>query len=278
MFHDRSSLWKGYLAKQMQKVFGDYLSSDQIALTGLLYERFLARTNEQPAPLSNGVSTKNHNQMKINPTPREINKLINLIASLCLQWNIYLQDKSLSFGSVCYYAINKKEIDNDLLSVLGAKQNDGIILYAPDWHKEVSALHFGCELDEAMQLLLGDQINAAVASGDKEMFFNLIEKYHGAEEVCRKAIEYICSASEPEEELLVKSAYLMGQSSGTRQSDPRAIAPKETGPTRPPAPPFGRADAMKRPRKQRDNHPRRNPKNHQRNHGFKKGEGLIVSR
>lgn len=199
------SRWKDYLKQQLRKTFGNYLEKEDIHITSLLYERFLDRQNR----------TDQAKAMCINPTPREVNKLVNVIASLCLQWDAYLSGKRMSYASICYYAINKKDVDKDVSSALSRIGEDGINNLSKGWQKEVGALHFGCEPKEAIQLLLEDKVRTALQSRNKSDFLDVLNEYRGAEAVCRRAVEYICDDSLPNERFLLNAAYLLDASKGT---------------------------------------------------------------
>ncbi len=181
-----NSHWKHYLEDKLKFVFDGHISNDDVHLTGLLYEKWRSRKALE------------------SPTPREINKLVNFIASLSMQQRKH----TISYASICYYAINHKNLSSNLLSEI-KNEKDGIEHYATDWQKEIAALYFGCEPEDAVQLLVGRHIRTAIGDRSLEQFRDLANKVNGFGDVCRKVIESESQAEEVDQGFMLNASYLI---------------------------------------------------------------------
>lgn len=134
--------WREFLRRQMREAFGKEINDKQIFWTRRFYENWLA-TNSQ------GV------------TPRGINKLVNRMASLLMQW----RDEGIAFATLAYFAIYKDDIAKDVHTYVTTPQ-DALAALAPNWQIEIAALHFGVPPDKAAQVMMGDPIRKAILDGD----------------------------------------------------------------------------------------------------------------
>lgn len=160
------SHWKDYFRDQLKFVFAESLQENEMHQAAVLYEKYLTR------------------KILGSPTPRKINKLINLIATFWMQW----KEQGVAFQSVCYYAINQADIDGKILEEVKNGKDD-IQAYSSAWQKEISALHFGAKPDEAVQILIGQDVLNAIAERNVTTFSDLFTTVSGFSDVCRQSIE-----------------------------------------------------------------------------------------
>jgi len=144
-----SSDWRAFLEQQMERVFGnDYRPS---------WGFWTRRLFEQNLPES-----------QVIVTPREINKLLNRVAALYVQWH----DQGITVEVMALYVILQDIIHKDLLSFLQSEQNDFGRLSA-DWQREVAALYFGVPVEKAAQVVLERPIDRAIVEYDLDGFSRL---------------------------------------------------------------------------------------------------------
>jgi len=137
--------WRAFVAKQMKYVFGLGFSEDLIFLTRTYYEERL-------------------NSEKYDVTPRDINKIINKIASIYIQ-----RGSEIDFQCIAYYAINQKNIDKGIFEFING-DGRGISTASADWKLHISALHYGVQLEKAAQVLISDRLVKTLSSFDTETF------------------------------------------------------------------------------------------------------------
>lgn len=145
--------WRLFLHEQMKYMFGDLYQESWGFWTRRLFESQLAR-QLQSAGEGNGRPPA--------VTPREINKLLNRIGALYLQW----AETGIPVQVMALYVIQRDEIDRGLLAFLQSKSVE-IAGVAPNWERQLAALHYGVEPDKAAQVLLDEPIRAAILRGDE---------------------------------------------------------------------------------------------------------------
>lgn len=153
--------WNAYLAEQLEKIFGKELSSEWAFEVGRIYGR----------------------QVKDRVTPRDLNRLANAIGALWLQW----QPQKIPFISVAYYAIQRVELDRDLLQAIGRPLVD-LTEYDPDWQRSLAAIHFGVIPEHALQILLAPKLQEAIDKSDDTALGSQIH-IRGFEQVLLKYLE-----------------------------------------------------------------------------------------
>ena len=102
-------------------------------------------------------------------TPREINKLVNRVVALALQW----QDESVALESICFYAVHGVDAADGGLIQLLAGEDGRAVPPASQWQREVAALHYGVSPDKAAQVLLEQPLGRAIAEADVTKFNSL---------------------------------------------------------------------------------------------------------
>lgn len=143
------SRWADYFAEQMKFAFSGKLSDAEVLIAQRVFEHSrLAR---------DGAQTK-------QVTPREINTFINALAALRLQW----PSEQISLEAAATYAAFRGQIDADLLRVLKEGLNDRTKIGAHR-QREIAALHFGVQPDEAVQVLLEAPIKNALENGTGDL-------------------------------------------------------------------------------------------------------------
>lgn len=144
--------WRLFLHEQMKYMFGSLYRESWGFWTRRLFESQLARDLE---------SAGDGNGRPPAVTPREINKLLNRIGALYLQW----ADTGIPVEVMALYVIRRDEIDRGLLAYLqsGSVEIAGV---APNWERQLAALHYGVEPDKAAQVLLDEPIRSAILRGD----------------------------------------------------------------------------------------------------------------
>ncbi|WPO41829.1 P-loop NTPase fold protein [Tardiphaga sp. 42S5] len=157
--------WHGYLAEKLRNTFNG-ITDEDIFIATKLYEVWIIET-------SSGV------------TPRNINALINEIATLQSQWQ-----NEIPFSTLCYYAINRPGIENDFQRYLNS---DDLYIKRFDerWAEGIAAIHYGVPPDRVLQVLLLPKINSSLYdnSDDEVAFFKDLSVAVGFEAVLQKAIE-----------------------------------------------------------------------------------------
>jgi hypothetical protein len=145
--------WRLFLHEQMKYMFGDLYEESWGFWTRRLFETQLAR-QLQSAGEENGRPPA--------VTPREINKLLNRIGALYLQW----AEAGIPVEVMALYVIRRDEIDRGLLAFLQSESVE-IAGVASNWERELAALHYGVEPAKAGQVLLDEPIRTAILRGDE---------------------------------------------------------------------------------------------------------------
>lgn len=133
--------WKRYLKEKMQAGFGVDFNEERYFWTKQFLEKWIDTNN-------------------VRVTPRDINKVINSIIALRLQW----PEQAMPFAIVAYYSINRKELDRDI--ALSLRSDDSPLLeISTQWREQLAALHYGVAVEHAAQVLMADPIRVAFLTG-----------------------------------------------------------------------------------------------------------------
>ncbi|MDR6831708.1 MULTISPECIES: P-loop NTPase fold protein [unclassified Sphingopyxis] len=95
-------------------------------------------------------------------TPREINKILNHIIALLMQW----RSSSLTFETLVYFSINRERIAD--ISTEVRSTGHPLHRFSSDWPRELAALHYGVDLELAGQVLMTQPIRDAIANNSFE--------------------------------------------------------------------------------------------------------------
>lgn len=152
-------------------------------------------------------------------TPRYIKLLINKVGALHRVWqdNIPLQIQAL-------YVLKSREIgaNESVLATSDFLAERILDLIAePQWQKYLAAIHFGVHPENAMEVLIGDDVTTALSSGDAERLQQL-GKNGTLPEICERMLEQKCrewADSEPSSIAMSAYALQLCQSQGWSVSD-----------------------------------------------------------
>lgn len=145
------SSWDTYLDKQMAKVFGHAYQEGWSGLAARFYHYF-----ESSIP-------------GFKVTPRSVNRLVNDIATMWLQWR---GEAGISFPSIAYYCVFREAIDEKFLTEV-ASPKAGIDELDNDWARSIAALHYGVMPSEAEQILIEQPLRTAIQTGSQTEFNRL---------------------------------------------------------------------------------------------------------
>lgn len=98
-------------------------------------------------------------------TPRDIHTLVNLIATFWVQ----RRSQKVSFASVAFYCLHKREIEADLAAFL-ARPRVSLDAFHGHWQQEIAAVHFGVRPIDAAPLFLPGQFDRAISARLPESF------------------------------------------------------------------------------------------------------------
>jgi len=115
-------------------------------------------------------------------TPRNINALVNEIATLRLQWR-----STVPFATLAYYAINRDSMVGNFDACLDAS-DPYISRFDEHWAEGIAAIHYGVPPDQVLQVLLLPKISAALATLNVDAF-RILSKADGFEPLLQRAIE-----------------------------------------------------------------------------------------
>lgn len=149
-----NSDWREFLIEQMKGMFGDAYQPSWGFWTRRMFESQLAP--QQP------VTDPDDAKPPTIVTPREINKLLNRVGTLYLQW----ASAGIPVEVMALYVIRRAEIDRGLLTFLQSGEVE-IAEVAPQWKQQLAALHYGVEPDKAAQVLLEEPIRTALIRRDE---------------------------------------------------------------------------------------------------------------
>lgn len=137
--------WKRYLFDRMKFCLGSIFSEERYFRTRQLLESWFASTD---TPI----------------TPREINKSLNRIVALLMQWG----DSEIAFESIVYYSINRERIGENI-AVEIARQDHPLVGMTEDWAREIAAIYFGVSVELAAQVLMTEPIRNAILTYDPKL-------------------------------------------------------------------------------------------------------------
>ncbi|WP_158213741.1 AlpA family phage regulatory protein [Sphingopyxis witflariensis] len=142
------SEWHAYLAKLMREALGDKLTDQWSADVGRIFEkRNIARV-----------------------TPRDLNRMVNAIAALWLQW----EPVGIPFLTVAYYAMMRQGFDPNYMQAINSPAFD-LSEHDPDWQRSLAALHFGVEPKASLQILLEPELRAAILDCNHQVFESQVQ-------------------------------------------------------------------------------------------------------
>jgi GTPase SAR1 family protein len=173
--------WQGYLAKKLREAFAD-ISEHEIFVAEKLYELWTLKT-------SNGV------------TPRNINLVVNELATLRMQWRT-----EIPFATLAYYAIYKSEIEKHIDEYLNTEPY--VSQFDARWPEGIAAIHYGVPTDSVLQVLLSPKIQGALEAVDQDAFKKLSAAV-GFESVLQKTIEDQLAAKPYPPEIAANAAGLL---------------------------------------------------------------------
>lgn len=149
-----NSDWREFLVQQMKGMFEEAYEPSWGFWTRRMFESQLVRQHSEARP--------EDGRPPAIVTPREINKLLNRIGTLYLQW----ASAGIPVEVMALYVIRREEIDRGLLTFLQSAEVE-IAEIAPQWRRELAALHYGVEPEKAAQVLLEDPIRSAIVRRDE---------------------------------------------------------------------------------------------------------------
>jgi energy-coupling factor transporter ATP-binding protein EcfA2 len=142
--------WHAYLGKLMREVFGVEIERQWASEIGRIFEK----------RISGSVTPRDH-----SVTPRDLNRMVNAIAALWLQW----QDIGIPFLTVAYYAMLRGAFEKNPVSAIDSPIFD-LSEHDPDWQQSLAALHFGVPPEDGLQILLAPKLRSAILGGDHRVF------------------------------------------------------------------------------------------------------------
>lgn len=142
--------WHAYLGKLMREVFGADIERQWASEVGRIFEK----------RISSSVTPRDH-----NVTPRDLNRMVNAIAALWLQW----QDMHIPFLTVAYYALLRGAFEKNPVAAIDSPIFD-LSEHDPDWQQSLAALHFGVRPENALQILLAPNLRSAIFACDHRFF------------------------------------------------------------------------------------------------------------
>ncbi|MGA7437281.1 MAG: P-loop NTPase fold protein [Luteibacter sp.] len=169
--------WQEYLHDRMREVFGAGMDPDWPHQVAHLTDAAIAARAAQRAERAKAVTADER------ITPRQLNTLVNQIASYWLQYG----SEDTVFASVAYYCIHKEEFDRNVLgAVAGARVP--VDVYDPAWQETTAALHFGVARVDALPVLLTPPLERALTERDADVFQNLM-RVTGSEAILLRVLE-----------------------------------------------------------------------------------------
>jgi len=117
-------------------------------------------------------------------TPRQLNRLVNRVVSLALQW----RGVDISIETMCFYAVHASHIETIGILPFITEEPVSAVPAVKNWQLELVALHFGVDREKAAQVLLRDPITEAIRAQDNAAFARLIQ-VPGFPEVFEKLID-----------------------------------------------------------------------------------------
>ena len=147
--------WANYLHEKLKYIFYGKIDDRKLYEATTIYQSSLERKSRTG-----------------RVTPRDINSYVNAVSVIWSQ-----RHGEVSFAAACYFACFSAQgaefdvgtiLDTDAPGLAVISRLDG------DWQAGVSALHFGVPIERALQLLVGDQLIAAITNEQPEAFKKMI--------------------------------------------------------------------------------------------------------
>lgn len=144
-----ASDWRAFLDQQLRACFGEHYKPG--------WAFWVRRMFEQHRPATQATVT-----------PREINKLVNRIAALFVQWH----SEGISVEIMALYVIRGEELDASVLRFLNTVV-PGFGRQVSNWKLQLAAVHYGVPVSKAAQVLLEEPIRNAISQFDQREFASL---------------------------------------------------------------------------------------------------------
>ena len=135
------------------------------------------------------------------PTPRDIKLFINHLSALYRQWKaeIHDSDSQLQLPVLAAFDLKSDEISPD-----GHELSDSTFLEwrieaeieSDNWQRMFSALHFNVRPADSIEVLIGEQVQAALENGDREELESLSD-VSGFDSVLDEAVADIVEEKQP---------------------------------------------------------------------------------
>lgn len=135
--------WQAYMVRALRQALGDAIAEDWGRHVVAIYAK----------------------RVSGRVTPRDMNRQVNAIAALWLQWH----DEKIPFPIVAYYATFRDTLDADLIGAMKKPEVD-LEEFDKDWQRSLAAIHFGVGPGDALQVLLGPDIVETIGEVDHERF------------------------------------------------------------------------------------------------------------
>lgn len=134
--------WKSYLNHKMSYALGTHFSEERYFRTSQFLEAWFDKTSTYI-------------------TPREINKALNKIVALLMQWENF----NISYETIAYFSINRDLISRSISAEV-SRTDSPLARFESDWARQLAALHFGVDVDHAAQVLMTGPIRSAFLTGE----------------------------------------------------------------------------------------------------------------
>lgn len=158
--------WRDFLSRQLGIAFRNGLTEARVHWA----RRFLEEAARAP---------------KVRITPREINKYVNRVASLYVQWH----NEGIPFEILAYYAANVADIESGVLKFVTDQSRD-LSRISQSWKNEIAAIHYGVAVDKAAQVLLLEPMKASILENDRSKFV-IVTRVPGFREMLREYLEQL---------------------------------------------------------------------------------------
>lgn len=143
------SRWHNYMSKMLKEAFESQISDNTISDIISIVDR----------------STRSDFD---KVTPRYINKIVNSLVTLYLQWD----KDDISLTSMAYYVTNSHHIDKNVVDFVTNKSND-LDSLDDNWKQSIAAMYFGVPPMDAFQVMLQKPIVQALYDGSDKDFRTL---------------------------------------------------------------------------------------------------------
>lgn len=138
------------------------------------------------------------------PTPRDIKIFINRLSGLYRQWG-----DEIGLPMLAAYQLKGDEISQDGQELTDSEFLTSRIkgeLRSGDWQRQFAALHFNVDPDKATQVLIEEQVQTALETGNEEEHLEEFSDIAGFSTVIDRAIAQIAGGDDPSKMLLAALA------------------------------------------------------------------------